>query len=224
MSTPQLLDDDGTASMATPIMMSHHGFRRDLACFARALTSLDPAQGERIEALRAEWSNLRGTLHGHHAAEDGGLFPALAETVPALGPTIERLHAEHRRIDPLLERGDAAFGQLPATAAALAVVEELASLLDPHLALEEAELIPHLRGARHFPAPASAEEAELHAQGFAWAIHGVAQDVVEQLLSILPDALREKLPQARQAYASRCERVWGSAVAGATRTPIPDLA
>jgi len=30
-SAPALLDDDGEASVATAIMMSHHGLRRDLA-------------------------------------------------------------------------------------------------------------------------------------------------------------------------------------------------
>jgi len=34
---PNLLNDDGTASMATAFLTSHHGFRRDIRQFAGAL-------------------------------------------------------------------------------------------------------------------------------------------------------------------------------------------
>ena len=99
--TPQLLNDDGSASMATALMMSHHAFRRDLARFAAA-------------------------LHGHHQAEDTGIFPGLRSAAPV----VEALEADHRRIDPLLERADAAFGGLPAAREeALAVVGQLQDLL-----------------------------------------------------------------------------------------------
>lgn len=36
----KLLNDDGTASMATMLMCSHHAFRRDVACLAKALTDV----------------------------------------------------------------------------------------------------------------------------------------------------------------------------------------
>ena len=35
--TPNLLNDDGSASMATLLMMSHHAFRRDLGRLLRAV-------------------------------------------------------------------------------------------------------------------------------------------------------------------------------------------
>src|SRR5439155_25799478 len=103
-TAPTLLDEAGQASIATALMMSHHGFRRDLARFSGALTAFSPSSS--LEPLRAEWRSFRNTLHGHHASEDGGLFPALAGQHAALRPTFERLTADHRRIDPLLERGD----------------------------------------------------------------------------------------------------------------------
>jgi len=34
---PNLLNDDGTASMATAFLSSHHGFRRDIRLFAGAV-------------------------------------------------------------------------------------------------------------------------------------------------------------------------------------------
>jgi iron-sulfur cluster repair protein YtfE (RIC family) len=221
---PNLLNDDGTASMATAIMMSHHGFRRDLARFATALERIARGDRSRAAAVAGEWTQFHATLHGHHQAEDNGVFPNLSKEHAAVRATIERLDADHRRIDPLLERGDRAFADLADPADALAVVRELDTLLTAHLAAEEAELFPFLRGAKSFPPPATDAEALMYASGFAWAMHGIAPDVLEQVYVMLPERLRAALPGARAEFEARCERVWGSANAGAARTPIPDLA
>jgi hemerythrin-like domain-containing protein len=219
---PALLNDDGTASMATAIMLSHHGFRRDLARFQQALEAIAAGDTARTAAVAEEWQSFHTTLHGHHEAEDNGLFPNLAREHASVRATIEKLEADHRRIDPLLERADRAFAELPRTAAALAVIRELTELLLPHLGLEEAELIPFLRGAKSFPTPPSDEVADLYAQGFSWAMHGIAPEVLTALDGLLPESLRSRVPAARAAFEARCQRVWGTAVAGAARTPIPD--
>lgn len=220
-SPPNLLNDDGSASMATMFMMSHHGFRRDLARFVRALSQ--PAAEQRTAALQQEWRFFHGALHGHHQMEDNGIFAGMKAQNPDLAGCIEGLAQDHRRIDPLLERGDAAFAQLPqASADALAVVRELQSLLDPHLATEESQIAPQLRGAKHFPAPGSDAELELYAQGFAWSTQGIAPQVVEQVFLMLPAQLVERLPAARAAFDARCEQTWGSAQAGSATTPIPN--
>jgi hemerythrin-like domain-containing protein len=221
---PNLLNDDGTASMATAIMMSHHGFRRDLARFRTALEHIARGDRSRADAVADEWVKFHATLHGHHSAEDNGVFPNLSKEHASVRATIERLDADHRRIDPLLARGDQAFSDLADPSNAIAVVRELEDLLSGHLATEEAELFPFLRGAKAFPAPATDADAELYANGFAWAMHGIASDVLTQVDAMLPETLRDKLPRARAAFDARCKRVWGSARAGAARTPIPDHA
>jgi hypothetical protein len=220
---PQLLNDDGSASMATAILMSHHGLRRDLACFAAALRAAGGRAAGRAAALAAEWRNYRATLHGHHEAEDNGLFPATKAQQPELGAVIERLTADHRRIDPLLEQGDAAFAELAARwEEAASVVSQLSTLLDEHLALEEARVIPSLRGARSFPPPATDAEAAMYADGFAWASYGIAPDVLERVNTMLPAVLTAKLPAARAAFEQRWLRAWGRPRAGASRSAVPD--
>jgi hemerythrin-like domain-containing protein len=221
-AAPALLNDDGTASMATALMMSHHGFRRDLMLFARALQRVAAGDETRVAALREEWKGLCEKLHGHHNAEDTGIFPHMKAEQPQLSAVIDGLAADHRRIDPILEAGERAFAQLPDASAASAVVAELTALLDPHLATEEAQLIPFLRAAKQFPPPANETELGFFAQGFAWASHGIADEVLQRLDEMLPPALTERLPAARAAYEARCEAVWGTAKAGAARTPIPD--
>jgi hypothetical protein len=219
---PNLLNDDGSASIATALMSSHHAFRRDLARFASALAKAENGDTSRLEAVREEWKNFRGALHGHHESEDHGVFPNIAQAHESVRATIEGLSADHRRIDPLLERGDAAFEALPQTAAAVTVVGELEALLRPHLATEEREIVPFLRDMKAFPPPPNDAAAAMYADGFAWSTHGLAPDVIEKINVMLPANVLERLPAARAAFAARCERVWGTAKAGATRTPIPD--
>src|SRR5689334_20292286 len=104
----KLLNDDGTASMATMLMTSHHAFRRDLAAFAKALT-----EGRTAE-LAAEWTQFRTGLHHHHTIEDTSMFPDFRAKNAELVTAIDKLSAQHHAIDPLLERGDGAFADLAA--------------------------------------------------------------------------------------------------------------
>ena len=221
-NAPNLLNDDGTASMATLLMLAHHGFRRDLARFTSALQRVNAGDGANVIPLREEWQSFRATLHGHHEMEDHGVFPSLVKEQASLSPTIDKLGADHRRIDTLLERGDVAFASLPRADEALGVIRELQELLGPHLATEEAELVQFLRGANVFPPPPTEEAADMYAQGFSWTMGGIAADVVERVNEMLPENVRAKLPAARRAFEARSIRVWGSASSGAARTPIPE--
>jgi len=222
-AAPQLLNEDGSASMATALMMSHHGFRRDIARFAIALRRLAEGDQSRLPALQKEWQSYRETLHHHHEAEDQGMFPAMRGEHPELAAVIERLSADHRRIDPLLAKGDAAFANLgTAPEVATEVVSQLSGLLDEHLAFEEANVVPLIREAREFPPPPSEEVVRFYAEGFAWASYGIAPEVLERVYQMLPKAVSERLPAARAAFEERCKRVWGPAPEGASRTAVPD--
>jgi hemerythrin-like domain-containing protein len=221
-SGTKLLNDDGSASMATLLMMSHHGLRRDIGRFATALRRVATGDTSRVEALRSEWKSYHATLHGHHTSEDNGIFPDLRQKHPELNAVIDGLIADHRHIDPLLERGDAAFAALPKTAEAEALVAELATLLERHLVVEEAEVVPHLRGFAGFPPPPNDEMAAMYAQGFSWSMQGIAGEVLEQVRKMLPEILTSRLPDAQKAFAERCQRVWGDVEVGLSRTSVPE--
>jgi hypothetical protein len=227
---PNLLGDDGSASIATGVMLSHHGFRRDLGRFAIALARLRergpsgmPAGLASLQPLQEEWVHFHKVLHGHHEAEDHRLFPGLLGQHNELAAVIERLVADHRQIDPILERGTRAFAALSQQNIddAIAVIDELTRLLGPHLALEEETLVPHMREWREFPAPPDPAELDLIAHGLSWGFDGIAPDIVDKLLGMLPPVLLEKLPSARAAFEARRARVWGPAQPGTSRTPVP---
>jgi hypothetical protein len=222
MAPTQLLNDDGTASMATMILMSHHAFRRDLAHLAAAIRDVDAAKAP---ALQTAWQWFQGALHGHHQKEDEGIFPHVAKDHPLLAATIQELSVQHSKIDPLLERGAAAFAHLPGSRAeASQVLAEVTALLDVHLDLEEGSVVPTLRGAREFPAPSNDDEAALYASGFAWSLDGIAPEVVARVLDMLPKALSTRIPAARQEYEVHRTQTWGSAHRpSASRSSIPEF-
>ena len=204
-------------------MTSHHAFRRDIAQFAIALRKVAGGDHARVAALGAEWHRYRDALHGHHTVEDTAIFPGTKQQHPELAAVIDGLSADHRKIDPMIEAGERAFAGLPATVgAATEIVGALSALLDSHLAIEEAHIVPLLREAKAFPPPASEAELEMYAQGFSWSSHGIAPDILDKVYGMLSPALIAKLPAARAAFAKRCEEVWGTSAAGASRTPVPD--
>lgn len=204
--------------MATMIMLSHHAFRRDLARFQAALTSFEPA---REAALREEWATYHASLHGHHVQEDSAIFPSTKVEHPALAAALDHLSDQHHRIDPLLARADAAFAKLPHTMDAAVVLEELQRLLDSHLDMEEAVLIPTIREAKQFPAPADAAMAAMYADGFAWAMDGIAPAVLEKVREMLPAILVERLPDAVERFEGRKQRVWGHPAPMQSTTSCP---
>lgn len=214
----QLLNDDGSASMATLLMCSHHAFRRDVACFAKALQ--DPSRP--ADALAGEWTHFRNALHGHHTVEDTAMFPDLKAKHPEIAATIDELDGHHKAIDPLLARGDELFASLATQrAAASDLIATLQALLAKHLDLEEKTITSHLRNAKEFPAPPNEEMLAMYADGFAWSSGGIAQIVLDQVFAMLPPALAAKIPAARIAFDERSRRVWGHTHTNASRTSVP---
>ncbi|MEK7643039.1 MAG: hemerythrin domain-containing protein [Patescibacteria group bacterium] len=176
----------------------------------------------RTDAVREEWEkSYRQALHGHHMMEDANIFPDIRNKHPNLASAIDKLTEQHHKIDPVLEKGDAAFADLAHSENAEAVLSELKALLDQHLAFEEAEITPFLRDTKEFPLPANDDVAAMYAQGFAWSMQGVATAVLDQVRKMLPDILLAKLPAAQAEFEARSERVWGTYIVGSATTPVP---
>lgn len=90
--------------------------------------------------LQADCLRYCRFVHAHHNAEDGVFFPELRATNPAIGPVIDRLQGDHRRVSDDLDAVEAAAntlsdaeGQAPRQAvidALLALGENLLEHLD----------------------------------------------------------------------------------------------
>ena len=118
----------------------------DVVAEVRALETTGP-----LWRLRASCLHYCRFVHHHHRLEDRALFPELRRVNPALGPVVERLQEDHRRVAGLLEAVEAAVAELDAgdtTAARRAVAEALEALaghLLAHLELEEESIAETLR-------------------------------------------------------------------------------
>ncbi len=90
-------------------------------------------------------------MHGHHHLEDVALFPAIRQADPELGPVVDRLEADHRRVSDILEAIEdaaAALTEEDADAArgrVVAGLRELHAHLLEHLDFEEEHAGPALR-------------------------------------------------------------------------------
>jgi iron-sulfur cluster repair protein YtfE (RIC family) len=147
------------------LLWVHGLLRQDLAIVERLATEVaDGAAAEEVVAgvhalettgplwrLRAGCLHYCRFVHHHHRLEDRALFPELRRVNPSLGPVVDRLQEDHRRVARLLEAVEAAVatldaGDTPATRAAVAAaLDDLAAHLLAHLELEEGSVAETLR-------------------------------------------------------------------------------
>jgi hypothetical protein len=118
----------------------------DVVREVRALETAGP-----LWRLRASCLHYCRFVHHHHRLEDRALFPELRRVNPSLGPVVDRLQKDHRRVAALLEAVEAAVedldgGDSPAArASTVTALEALAGHLLAHLELEEESVAETLR-------------------------------------------------------------------------------
>jgi len=146
---------EGPADMRMMYLL-HHGFRRDLACFAAAAKHIPADDAATWEALLRRWDLFAALLHDHHEKEDAVLWPYLrdraaqANDLPAL-KLLEEMEAEHSIIDPLLQDARRALAEQVARPdernrdGLVAVLEQTAAELGDHLSHEERDAIAILQ-------------------------------------------------------------------------------
>ena len=146
----------------------HGVIRRDLNTVQRlaeaVLAGLDPddlqRELNRLETTGPLWQLKVNCLrwcrfvHGHHDFEDTAWLPALRDADPSMGPVVERIDEEHRRISDQLDEVAAAAGALTerdggdARQRVVDALNDLAEDLLEHLAYEELAVGPTLRRVR----------------------------------------------------------------------------
>src|SRR5258708_15863613 len=87
-------------------------------------------------------------VHVHHHGEDISLFPTLKRTNPALGPVVDKLMDDHRKVSSQLDQVEASAnepgvqdGITPHTRLVQALTDLSTNLLE-HLAFEEGAIGP----------------------------------------------------------------------------------
>jgi hypothetical protein len=130
------------------------GAAEDVVAGVRTLETTGP-----LWRLRASCLHYCRFVHHHHRLEDVALFPELRRVNPALGPVVDRLQEDHRRVAGLLERVESAAAVLDredtpeARAAVAEALDALAAHLLAHLELEEESVAETLRRWEPEPGP-----------------------------------------------------------------------
>ena len=144
-------DDTTDSSVAAPdtrtMGIVHSALRRDLTRARMVLTDHQPLTDERRRALADHLVWMMAFLDRHHTSEDEGLYPMVLRKNPAARDLLQDMDADHQRIHPAMERVAEAARALhtpSATAPAelLTAIDELGSVLYPHLRREEEEAMP----------------------------------------------------------------------------------
>ena len=169
---PEQLSDTETEqgrALYDELLLTHGAIRRDLNTLQRlaeaVMTGLDPsdlhAELHRLETTGPLWQLKVNCLrycrfvHGHHDFEDRAWLPSLREADPSLGPVVERLDEEHRRIAVELDDVEAAAAALTDVDSGdtrrlvVDALNALAGDLSEHLAYEELSIGPTLRRVRY---------------------------------------------------------------------------
>jgi len=223
-SAPALMLPGQAAAPAGPADLSmmyvlHHGFRRDLACFAEAVRRTPLEDRPTWRALVARWDLFGVLLHDHHHKEDEILWPLLRERVAAAGDdaagrVLDEMEAEHDLIDPALDAVRAGLVVLadgPEAERRQALVGEIDAareVLDDHLGHEERDAIAILQEY-----VGGEEWADLERTRFRgglsprvllamlpWAVKGLPEEVTSGLLAEAGTPFRVMLRLGRRRF------------------------
>jgi hypothetical protein len=126
----------------------HEGFRRGLGDAREQLGFVADGDSARAAHFADYLAELLWFLHVHHGGEDELLYPLLVERVPEQLELLARMDAQHVAVADQLEAANAATAAFKASGSAADGValadacESLWEVLGPHLAQEEAEVLP----------------------------------------------------------------------------------
>jgi len=147
------------------LLWVHGVIRRDLETVRRL--AADVVDGLPAEQLRAELDALEANgplwqlrvnclaycrfVHLHHRTEDIAFFPAVRRSDPEVGPVVDRLEAEHRKVSDDLDTVETAARALTASDSEEArrdvsdALGDLSANLLAHLDFEELSIGPAVR-------------------------------------------------------------------------------
>jgi hypothetical protein len=132
----------------------HIWLREELARLRTHLDSYFDGGGERPRELRTHCLTFCSALSRHHAGENGGAFPVLAQHVPDLRPVLDELEHDHHVVTGILRSVEELVGGLgtradPAEAQRMrAELDGLAAVLETHFVYEERRLVSALNSLR----------------------------------------------------------------------------
>jgi hemerythrin-like domain-containing protein len=128
--------------------IAHRTFRKAYDESARLVRAAPTPSPGRVTFLADHIDFGIAALHGHHESEDALLYPKLIERVPEQAPMTEEVEHEHQIIRAALDAASAACAawrerpSAEAGEALAAALDQLNSVVQPHLDDEEQKVVP----------------------------------------------------------------------------------
>lgn len=117
----------------------HRAVRRDARRLTRAFAE-GPADWD---AIRTYWREMADQLHDHHTFEDAVIWPLMAQRLGAsVSALLERNADEHAVLAAAMQDFDTAVSTTTDAATARTAAQAMQTVIETHLAHEEADVLP----------------------------------------------------------------------------------
>ena len=142
-------DTSGPAD-TTMMGVMHDALRRDFARTRSVLTADATAPQQQRTAVAAHVPFMLEFLHAHHSSEDLHLWPMVRDRDASLGPLLDSMSRDHAAIAAHVDALTEAAGRYSTDAGGRArgglvdALDAFSAVLLPHLAREEAEMMPRV--------------------------------------------------------------------------------
>ena len=208
-------------------LILHRGMRADADRLAAAVSAVvEQERTDRGHALARWYTGYHHELHAHHTIEDSVFFPAILERVAVFDSQVDRIEADHQRLEGLLVRSEITLANLSdaevdwpeAAAAATETANELSALMRVHLDFEDTEVLPLF--VRHFGLEEYEDLEERARKGIRlgtlrftvpWFMEAATPDEQGTMLADAPFAFRLLWHVTRRRYRRMAHDAFGSA-------------
>lgn len=130
------------------MVVVHRALRRELRIIPHLVRQVTAGDSSRAAIVSGHCRLALDGLHVHHSGEDALLWPMLLERAAPSSELVQRMQAQHHRIEDLVDRLRTALVRWevearPAVGAEVAsIIDELGSALLEHLDEEETHILP----------------------------------------------------------------------------------
>jgi iron-sulfur cluster repair protein YtfE (RIC family) len=138
----------GVSCDTSDLILIHSTLRRLFAEAPGLVRAVADADQKHTRCVAEHLDDIAGMLHIHNEAEDRVLWDRLEQRMPACGPQVARMRAQHDEIGRLLDRLDLHLTTWRSTAhvddgqGVAEVLAHLGAVLVQHLAEEEQQIVP----------------------------------------------------------------------------------
>jgi hypothetical protein len=230
---------DGPAD-TTMMGVVHDALRRDIARLQTSLAGPAIPDDDRRHALARHALWMMDFLHDHHRGEDEGLWPLVTGRNPQAAGLLAAMEAEHALIVPAADRLSATARRYDLEAGAVqqrelaAVLDELAAVVLPHLAREEADVLPLVSASISHAEWRDWEQVRnvkgksprYLARRAHWLMDGLDPDRYQVLIHLVPPPARLVIVHGfARSYRRACAARWGAELpVGPARASLPGAA